>query len=468
MWPDANIGVVKADRDEVAAQVVIASVQTLARPKRLAHLIGETVDGYLPAGPFGLVVVDEAHHTAADTYRAILDALQAGTPHGPVLLGVTATPQRGDRVRLDDVFNEVVFEYPMLWGMQAGFLCDMKGLRISTDLDLSKVKTSHGDYNAGSAGEAMEAADVPDRIAQAYVEHATGRHALAFTPTVETAEQTRDALRRRGVRAEMVWGAMDLDDRRRVLRDYELGTIDVVSNCMVLTEGFDDPRTDCIIVGRPTKSQSLYVQMVGRGTRRHPDKDDCLVLDVVGVSDSMTLVTLASLFGVDKEDVETVGVLEAQEKELARLAAAGAITAKEVDLFRQMRRQQIAWVLASENPKTYLRSVTRSDKSREWVVIKRLPEGDWGVKVTREKAGVRILARNVELEFAQGIAEDYVRQHSGVAAFHRADAAWRLRPPTDKALWAAKKWKLRVDPTWNAGQLSDAMDAQIARRTKVV
>src|SRR5690606_22996282 len=159
VWPDASVGVVKAERDEVHADVVVASVQTLARPARLERLCATYEDRRLllgAAAPFGLVVIDEAHHAAAETYGRIITRLRAGDPDGPLLLGVTATPDRGDGQGLDGVFDEVVATYDVLWGIRSGYLADLRGIAVTLDgLDLSSVKVSRGDFQAGDAGRAL-------------------------------------------------------------------------------------------------------------------------------------------------------------------------------------------------------------------------------------------------------------------------------------------------------------------------
>jgi superfamily II DNA or RNA helicase len=508
VWPDVSVGIVKAAENDVRHQVVVASVQTLARPKRLTDLLAPFDSPTLlgKADRFELVVVDEAHHATADTYGRVLDGLRAGapvepcpicegsgqdvfdesqpcdrcagsggTPEGPLLVGVTATPDRADGAGLSTVFGEIVSNHDMLWGISAGYLSELRGLQVRVSgLDTQTLKVSRGDYEAGAAGQLLHDAHAPDYIVKAWKEHAEGRRTIVFTPTVEVAHEVSRAFAHAGVPSASVSGSTPLDERRRILADFARGEISVVANCAVLTEGYDNPEVSCIVIARPTKSRGLYTQMVGRGTRRHPAKEDCLVLDVVGASEDMNLVTIPSLFGVvDKRRRHELGrggavsqlVLEDRHEQVKL----GAIQAEEIALFRKITATGIVWVKAPdprwEHATRYLRSLGR-DKAGlalPTVVLARVQEGgDHWVAGIRDGDTKQVLIMDVPLETAQGVAEDYVRKH-GAAHLVEADAKWRKKPPTPKQLGAAAKWHLPVDPLWNAGQLSEALDAHIAK-----
>lgn len=481
VWPGAQVGVVKAERNDVRAQVVVASVQTLARERRLAQLCQPwatdqpTLLGR--AAPFDLVIIDEAHHAAADSYRSIIGALGAGKPGGPLLLGVTATPDRGDGKGLDDLFDEITFNYDILWGIRAGYLSDLRGITIEVEtLDLSDVKVRRGDYDQGQAGRAMEDAEAERYVVAAWMEHALGRRTLVFTPTVETARLVADEFTRSGVAAAYVHGGTPMDERRQILRDYSSGAITVLANCAVLTEGYDEPRTDCIIVARPTKSRALYTQMVGRGTRRHPDKVDCLVLDIVGASNNLSLVTIPSLFGIPldvAEKVETVGVAEVMQAWEDEQVRVGKMRAEDADLFRKIRQEGMAWVAVHQEHEALRRYVLslgtdrQTGQERPTVVLAQRTDGDvWTAGLQMPDGTKRVLMAEVTMELAQGVGEDYVRKHGGSAAV-LADpkASWRSRPMSPKARTFAKRGlKIDVDPKWNAGQLSDAINQAKARR----
>jgi superfamily II DNA or RNA helicase len=488
VWPGVDVGIVKAGQDDYRSQVVVASVQTLSRQSRLDRLIAGQVPGALSIledeRPFDLVIVDEAHHAAADTYRRIIEQLKAGTADGPLLLGVTATPDRGDGKGLDDLFDTIVWNYDILWGIRNGYLSDVRGKRVVLDaFHLDDVKISRGDYDAGSAGRALEAAQAPAAIVRAWREYAIGRRTLVFTPTVALAEQVSDAFRAAGHRAAWICGATPLDERRAILAGYANGEFDVLSNCAVLTEGYDEPRTDCVVVARPTKSRALYTQMVGRGTRRHPDKADLLVLDLVGATDDHSLVTVPSLFGIDRPEFTrklgdgTALASDVVEEQADFKVRIGALRAQDAEMFRKVSAEGIAWVHIPGELRRYQRTqrgFRYRNKERvafdlPTVALKQSVDGLWAA-VVESKDGARVLIQSVSLEVAQGVGEDAVRriaERAGSTALIDAGAPWRKRPPSPKALSAARNWRLpNIDEYSTAGELSDALDAHIAKRKR--
>lgn len=500
-----GLGIVKAGANDVGARVVIASVQTLARQSRLDKL---------PTERFGLVVVDEAHHAAADSYRRVLDHVRAGQPagcecghtreqhttidyglstrgvaccvehegepgacacssptwldDGPLLLGVTATPDRGDGRGLDDLFGEIVWNFDILWGIRSGFLCDLRGLAVRLDVDMSGLKVQRGDFDQGQAGRMLTDADAPRLIVDAWLAHAKGRRTLVFTPTVATAHEVADEFTHRGVRAAMVHGGTPLDERRRLLRAFEAGEIDVMANCAVLTEGYDNPRVDCIVVARPTKSRALYTQMVGRGTRRHPEKDDTLILDVVGAATQHNLVTIPSLFGLPEPAVWEGGselLTGAIDRHEQAEIAAGRLRAEEIELFHKLRAT-IAWAEAEDRSTGRKRYVMGLGKGKPTVVLasRQLPDGDveWIAGLQADDGTKSVLIDHVPLETAQGVAEDFIRASGVSAQLIDPAAKWRSKRPSPEQLKAAGKWRLKVDPSWTRGELSAALDAHIA------
>ena len=279
--PAADIGIVagKLGLEEWGRQITIAGVQTVVKPHRLAILGGDFASG-------GICIVDECRHAQANTYRAILDVL-----HNVCLLGVTATTDCADGKDISDLFGEVVFERGLLWAIENGYLVDLRGLQIATSTNLDGVHTRMGDFAEDELERRVNKPERNEIVVSAYKKHAEGRQAICFSVTVRHAHDLAETFRAAGVRAQVVSGDMAGHLRRQTLAEYQRGDLQVICNCGVLTEGFDDPATSCIIMARPTKSRPLYVQMVGRGTRLAPAKEDCLVLDIADNAGRHSLTT---------------------------------------------------------------------------------------------------------------------------------------------------------------------------------
>ena len=277
LHPELRVGVVQGSQHQVAGRdVIVGSQQTLRMAKRQAKL---------PA--FGLVVVDECHRIASKTYAATVDALGVNRPDGPRMLGVTATFTREDTTSLTDHFDHVAYRLDVLDLIRSGHLVDVRFKRVLVDgLDLTKAHVSKiggsRDLEPGSLAEVMDKAGAFGVVAEAYARYAADRSGLVFTPTVASAHSVADALTDRGITAEVVHGSMSPGARRATLLRYGRGTTQVVVNCAVLTEGFDAPRTGCVVLARPTYSGTLFRQMVGRALRLYEGKEDALVLDLVG------------------------------------------------------------------------------------------------------------------------------------------------------------------------------------------
>lgn len=260
------------------AEVVSASVATLTR----------RVERYAPDA-FDLIICDEAHHAAARTYRRIFDHF-----HPRKLIGFTATPNRSDSVRLDDVFQEIIFQRDLRWAIEHNWLCDIFCRRVNIGYDLSAVHTRNGDYAPGELAEAMEG--TADAIAQCYRELAAGA-TLIFAASVQ---QCREI-------AERIPGAVavtgETKERGEIIAAFTRREIPCLVNCMVFTEGTDIPLVETVIIARPTQSDSLYAQMVGRGLRLHPEKERLNLIDCVGVTGRANLCTAPSLLGVSLSSV---------------------------------------------------------------------------------------------------------------------------------------------------------------------
>ncbi len=292
--PHLSVGIVKASRNEVTARVVVASVQSLRNEKR-RNLIRNV----------GRVIVDECHHATAPTYRAILEhyGCMSDDPNGADAEGFTATLMRSDDAKLSEVWEEVAFKRDIAFMIRRKYLLDVHGKRIQIpDFSTKGLKLSGGDFQAEELADRLVESLAPTKVAEAYAEVAADRSGLVFTPNVASAYVFADALTHHGIPAGVVHGALPMEERRLLIKQLETGEIQVLVNCMVLTEGFDSPIVSCVVVARPTKSLPLYQQMVGRGLRLYEGQTDCLVLDVTGMNRQNGLMSLVDLSTKDDRD----------------------------------------------------------------------------------------------------------------------------------------------------------------------
>lgn len=263
--------------------VTVGSVQSLAQPKRLARF---------PRDYFTDIVVDEAHHCLSNSYQRVL----AHFPKANIL-GVTATPDRGDMKNLGQFFDSKAYEYTMPQAIRDGYLCPIKAQMIPLELDISGVKVTSGDFSSGEIGSALE--PYLDQIAREMTHYCKGRKTVVFLPLIQTSQKFCAILNCYGLRAAEVNG--NSENRAEVLRDFENGRYDVLCNSMLLTEGWDCPAVDCVVVLRPTKVRSLYQQMVGRGMRLFPDKEHLLLLDFLWMSERHDLCRPSALISKDAD-----------------------------------------------------------------------------------------------------------------------------------------------------------------------
>ncbi len=343
--PDLRVGIVKAERDEHQdTDVIVASIQTLAvrRRREAIHNIG-------------LLIVDECHHAAAPTYITVLQHF--GAWRGVPAAGFTATLTRAGG-GLADVWQDVVFSLDILEMIRDGYLVDVRGKRVVVEgLNLDKVKTRAGDLQDSQLGQALDDSGAADVVADAYRQFAADRPGVVFTPTVATAQSMADALNDAGIAAATVWGDMPRDARATALEWYRTGKVQVLTNCMVLTEGFDAPWTSCAVIARPTKSPGLYCQMAGRALRLWEGKKDALLLDVMGASTRHKLASIVDLTSrtlTAAEDTQSLTEAAAAEEQAAR-AALGGVKWEDFELFQS---SPVRWLQTSRGGTWFVPSET--------------------------------------------------------------------------------------------------------------
>lgn len=281
------------EHPEPTDQVVSASIMTISKDKRL--------HAYAP-DEFDLIVVDEMQHSAAPTYRKVLNYFKPDK-----VIGLTATPQRGDGIRLDDIFDGICYKKTLQWGIKNHWLCDLRYIRVQAQFDMKKVKKQMGDFSAKDLTKEMEKSNNAAVVAKAYKDYCLydKSQTLIYCPTVsisrDVLQEIKKILPKRlsGTVAQLDANTDKLN-RRTMLEDFKKGTLHCIINCMVLTEGTDLPNTNTIILDRPTANQTLFTQIAGRGTRKYPGKDHCLLIDIVGAnSENRNVVNAFSLFGID-------------------------------------------------------------------------------------------------------------------------------------------------------------------------
>lgn len=380
-------------------RIAVGSVQSLMRPQRLARFAPDYFD---------TIIIDEAHHAVSESYQRILHYFA-----GAKVLGVTATPDRGDMRDLGAVFQSLAYEYTLPRAIRDGHLCPIQALTLPLRLDLRGVGIQSGDFKAGDLGDALE--PYLQQIADEMQKHCAGRKTVVFLPLVKTSRKFRDILCEKGFRAAEVNG--ESADRAQVLEAFDRGEYNVLCNSMLLAEGWDCPSVDCVVVLRPTKVRSLYSQMVGRGTRLHQGKTHLLLLDFLWHTERHELCHPANLICQTQE-------VAAQMTE--NIAAAGC----PVDI-EQAEAQAGEDVVAQ----------------REAALAKQLHE-----MRTRKKKLVDPLQFEMSIQ-----AEDL----SGyVPAF-----GWEYAPPSKAQADALEKAGILPDQIENAGKAAKLLDRLAARRT---
>lgn len=381
-------------------RVVVGSVQSLQRPARLEQF---------PADYFGTIIIDEAHHAITDGYQRVLEHFPEAN-----VLGVTATPDRGDMRNLGEVFDSLAYEYKLTQAIREGYLCPILAQTIPLQLDISQVTLSGGDFAVGGLGTALD--PYLEQIASEMQTACAGRKTVVFLPLIKTSQKFRDILNSKGFRAAAVNGQSE--DRAEILSDFSNGKYNVLCNSMLLTEGWDCPSVDCIVVLRPTKVRSLYSQMVGRGTRLSPEtgKKDLLLLDFLWLTERHELCRPADIICENRE---------VSRKMTENLAQAGC-----PEDIEQAAEQASADVVAQ----------------REEALAKQLAE-----MRRRKKKLVDPLQYEMSIQ-----AEDLTGY---VPSF-----GWEMGPPSEKQTAALEKFGILPDAVESAGKAQMLLDRLNKRR----
>lgn len=498
--------------------VIIASIQTLqaAKFRRLKALMKYC--------KFRIVIVDEAHHAAAATYRTALvhlgflpaadasdsDEIEAATdvdveqmaknleswdaraPKDRLLVGVTATPNRSDAIGLGCVFQTIAFSYGLKQAIDDGWLVPIVPWVVETRDNLDGVRTTRGDFNQKDLAETVNNERRNDLAVAAWSEYAAGESTLAFTVDVAHAHDLAAAFTKAGIAAAALSGETPREERRAMLAAYTRGDIQVITNCMVLTEGTDLPRTGCILHAKPTKSATLYEQMTGRGLRIHPGKTECIVIDIVDVARKHSLQAAPVLYGLPPG-------IKAQGKDLATLEDElekflsdhpgfnlDSIKLKSMEDLNAWATTFDVWEVPSLGDFGVDRKVkwTRAgaDDFRveypwqdgfESLRVGKDILDHFSVSLTfRPKDGSPTRQRTLAMEVpnaieAANMAEQFIlAERRTVMNLKSATAPWRSRDVTPGQLGMLKRLGIPVKPGMKAGEASDLIDHAQSRRKR--
>ncbi|MGA3122844.1 MAG: DEAD/DEAH box helicase [Polyangiaceae bacterium] len=462
--PELRVGIEQGERSAPSdARVVLASVPTVGRleSRRLQRLDPEQ---------FYVVVVDEAHHAVAPSYRRVFDHFGLFAERTQrLLVGFTATPRRGDKLTLADVFEEIAYAKSLPDMVRSGYLCTVRGWRVSSSVDLGGVRVRHGDFVESDLARAV---DVPERnglVVAAYRQIAAGRRGIVFCVNVAHVKALAAAFEDAQVRAAPVWGAMPSEDRQDALRRFREGRLDVLTNCNVLTEGFDEPRVDCVIMARPTHSQLLYAQMVGRGTRLHDTKSDVVVIDIADNSARHKLAGLNALFDLPESldlgghgAIETVDELDRLSEampwvDLGRVERAEELdhVAERVDLFRFEPPSEIAPFTRFAWCGTPDGGYRLNLADGEWIALREDRLGRWDATLMNPRAAARMPPPMADLASAIGAVDALVaRDRERMVPLLTLDAHWRGQKPTEKQLELLRRRRIPNPNGLTRGQAS--------------
>lgn len=451
IMPDANIGILQgSNRDGLYKEICVASIQTAVR-----HI------PELQTRHFQLAVCDEAHHIVANTYKKVFRSLGFLNDNPEkLLIGVTATAFRADDKQLGEIFQEVSYKKSIISMIREGYLSDIKGLSVETTTDISSVKTRVGDF---AVDELAVAVDTPERnkiVVDTYKDYGENRRGVVFAVKVDHAVHLAEEFRKQGVSCEAVYGDMPSEQRYDILKRYSEGKIQIITNVAILTEGWDAPFTDIIMLARPTKSKGLLIQEVGRGLRTAPGKKNCLIIDFVDVTKKHDLCGLSVLYNDDKDksifktrerkeregDRATEKLMPIQETILGTYVT-------EVDFFD---RSKFTWQELGKHFRIWM-----ADGSS--VCCYSQDDGKYLPIVVSSNGRCEHLSDTpLSMGYALGVCEDYVRHlDSKLADASSKDASWKSYPATEKQLNALDMMKIAHDEGITRGEASELLAKQM-------
>lgn len=455
MNPDLIVEIEQAENIAGKVDVVVASVPTMGRAN------SDRIEKF-PKDYFKTIIIDEAHHAAAPTYRRIVDYFQPN-----LILGVTATPQRSDSTRLIDVFQEIVYYKTIEDLIKQGWLTRLIGYRIKTETDLTEIEVSDGDFVQSQLQDAVNNPNRNASIVAAYQQICQERKTLVFAAGVQHAKDLALSFTKNSIVTEIILGETPDEERSTILQKFRNNEIKVLINVGVLTEGFDEPSVQAIILARPTKSTLLYTQVVGRGTRLDEGKDNCLIIDISDTTKGKKPIGLPTLLGLppdfDLNGQDLVDVAE-EYKALEYLSPTRAMQClssedinlqyKQVNLFMPvppnkvvLQYSKLIWSEISDN--LYRLTIN----NHESLSIYQDTLGRWTVEYYDvDKKYKQILGYQNDMRQAFVSSDVWIQDNrSSALALLDSNAAWRADGPTPAQTKFLKSRGIAITPEMTKG-----------------
>jgi ATP-dependent helicase IRC3 len=456
--PHLSVEIEQAERRAGHVDVVVASVATLGRNNT------PRINDY-PKDYFKSIIIDEAHHAAAPSYIRILDHFNS-----PFILGVTATPQRSDSTRLIDVFQEIVYYKSIQDLIKDGWLSPLVGYRVKTNVDISQVEMQNGDYSQSQLEKTIDTPERNAHIVASYNNLAPFKKAIVFASGVKHAENLALSFRKASVACEVIVGTTSREEREKIFQTFSSGLTKVIVNVGVLTEGFDEPSIEAIILAKPTRSTLLYTQIVGRGTRIFPGKEHCIVIDIADTTKGKKPIGLPTLLGLPPDfDLQGQSLTEVAEKfeELQNFCPGEAVRVlnpddidvayTRINLFMPpppnpviQEYSKLVWAEIGEHE--YHLGLNNSESMR----IKCDVLGRWNVTLHNNEAHKTDLLGTVEdMREAFARSDRWIQNNrSSSMALLDSSAAWRADSPTDAQKKTLKKIGIPITSDMTKGMAS--------------
>ncbi len=452
--PGLNVGIVDAKHKEFDRQVVVSSIQSARIPGNLQQLQSQG---------FSIAIADECHHFASDTARLVLNELGFGlgcAANDRLLVGFTATPFRSDSKGLGEIFDKIVYHRSIKQMIDDGYLCPPNGHKVLTDLNLSKVAVENGDFSPSALSMAMNTDPINQTIVQSYMEKAVGRKTIAFCTSIDHSVKLAEWFRRFGIVAEAIHSNLSTAARDSLKQKFKNGDIEVLTNPLMLTEGYDEPSISCVIVARPTKFAGLYQQMIGRGLRQHPTKKDCMILDFGDQGHTLCNVGILLEDDPDEEKRETPRKSEKVEGLVRNLPPNINPKLKKAILALDLLGESFTW--AKDLDGCYFL------KGAGDAILKliKCEEDRYDAILTGSK-GFKTIAAGLDFEYSFSTAEDFARTNRSLFAVSDLNAAWRSFPISEKQkdIFRSAGFRTGID-TLNRGQAATIISTGVLRRKK--